>query len=128
MAAFGAALIRKLHEGGIVACGKHFPVTAIDSTDSHFELPLVDASAGSASRAIEYVPFREGIVAGLAAISCAVMIPSLDRDRAGHSVSQNRSECVLKGRWVSTECCSVMTWNEGIGSHLAAAGSERCGA
>ena len=81
VAAFGAALIRKLHEGGIVACGKHFPGHGDTSTDSHFELPLVEHPPDRLE-AVEYVPFRAGIEAGLAAVMTAhVLVPSLDPDR-----------------------------------------------
>ena len=96
VAAFGAALIRKLHEGGVVACGKHFPGHGDTSTDSHFELPLVEHPPDRLE-AVEYVPFRAGIEAGLAAVMTAhVLVPSLDPDRPA-TLSPKIVQSVLKG-------------------------------
>ena len=96
VAAFGTALIRRLHESGIVACGKHFPGHGDTSTDSHFELPLVEHPPDRLE-AIEYVPFRAGIEAGLAAIMTAhVLVPSLDPDRPA-TLSSKIVQSVLKG-------------------------------
>jgi beta-N-acetylhexosaminidase len=96
VADFGAALIAQLHESGIVACGKHFPGHGDTSTDSHFELPLVehppDRLAG-----VEFVPFRAGIAAGLATIMTAhVLVPSVDPDLPA-SLSRAMIQTVLKG-------------------------------
>ncbi len=80
VASFGAALIRCLHESGVVACGKHFPGHGDTSTDSHLELPLVEHAPDRLDR-VEYVPFRAGIAAGLATIMTAhVLVPSIDPD------------------------------------------------
>ena len=96
VAAFGAALIRKLHDGGVVACGKHFPGHGDTSTDSHFELPLLEHSPDRLE-AVEYVPFRAGIEAGLAAIMTAhVLVPALDPDRPA-TLSSKIVQTVLKG-------------------------------
>ncbi len=96
VAAFGSALVRRLHECGIVACGKHFPGHGDTSTDSHFELPLVEHPPDRLE-AIEYVPFRAGIDAGLAAIMTAhVLVPSLDPDRPA-TLSSTIVKTVLKG-------------------------------
>ena len=96
VAAFGTALIRQLHESGIVACGKHFPGHGDTSVDSHFELPLVEHPPDRLE-AIEYVPFRAGIAAGLAAVMTAhVLVPSIDPDRPG-TLSKTIVTDVLKG-------------------------------
>jgi beta-N-acetylhexosaminidase len=88
VASFGTALIRRLHESGIVACGKHFPGHGDTNTDSHFELPYVEHPPDRLER-VEYVPFRAGIEAGLAAIMTAhVVVPSLDPDRPATLSSQ----------------------------------------
>ncbi|MEO6221673.1 MAG: beta-N-acetylhexosaminidase [Vicinamibacterales bacterium] len=96
VAAFGTALIRRLHESGIVACGKHFPGHGDTSTDSHLELPLVEHPPDRLE-AVEYVPFRAGIEAGLAAIMTAhVLVPSLDPKRPA-TLSRTIVQTVLKG-------------------------------
>jgi beta-N-acetylhexosaminidase len=80
VADFGAALITHLHEAGVVACGKHFPGHGDTSTDSHLELPLVEHPPDRL-HAVEYMPFRAGIAAGLATIMTAhVLVPSVDPD------------------------------------------------
>lgn len=38
-----SAAIRGLHEGGVLACGKHFPGHGNTTKDSHFDLPYVGA-------------------------------------------------------------------------------------
>jgi beta-N-acetylhexosaminidase len=93
---FGTALIRAFHESGIVACGKHFPGHGDTSVDSHLELPLVEHPPDRLE-AIEFVPFRAGIEAGLAAIMTAhVLVPSLDPDLPA-TLSSKIVQGVLKG-------------------------------
>ena len=66
---------------GIAACGKHFPGHGDTSTDSHFELPLVEHPPDRL-RAVEFVPFKAAIDAGVATIMTAhVLVPSLDEQR-----------------------------------------------
>lgn len=96
VAAFGTALIRRLHESGIVACGKHFPGHGDTATDSHFELPLVEHPPDRLE-AVEYVPFRAGIAAGLGAMMTGhVLVPALDPDRPA-TLSSAVIKGVLKG-------------------------------
>jgi len=74
----GSAIIRTLQQEGIAACGKHFPGHGDTSADSHLELPLVEHPP-ERLRAIEFVPFRAAVEAGVATIMTAhVHIPSLD--------------------------------------------------
>ena len=78
VAEMGAAIVRALQEGGIAACGKHFPGHGDTSTDSHHELPLVEHPP-ELLREREFLPFRAAIEAGVATIMTAhVFIPSLD--------------------------------------------------
>lgn len=96
VADFGAALITHLHEAGIVACGKHFPGHGDTSTDSHLELPLVEHPPERLA-AVEYVPFRAGIAAGLATIMTAhVLVPSIDPDVPA-TLSRAMVDGALKG-------------------------------
>jgi beta-N-acetylhexosaminidase len=81
VATLGAAIVRTLQAEGIAACGKHFPGHGDTSTDSHHELPLVEHPR-ERLRAIEFVPFRAAIEAGVATIMTAhVFVPALDESR-----------------------------------------------
>jgi beta-N-acetylhexosaminidase len=81
VARLGAAIVRTLQDAGIAACGKHFPGHGDTSADSHHELPLVEHPPDRL-RAIEFVPFKAAIEAGVAAIMTAhVFVPSLDETR-----------------------------------------------
>jgi beta-N-acetylhexosaminidase len=77
----GRVIIRALQGAGLAACGKHFPGHGDTSTDSHFELPLVE-HAPDRLRAIEFEPFRAAIAERVAFIMTAhVLVPSLDEHR-----------------------------------------------
>src|SRR5882724_2919070 len=81
VARLGSAIVRALQGEGIAACGKHFPGHGDTSTDSHFELPLVEHPPDLLRR-VEFVPFRAAIDAGVATIMTAhVLVPSLDEER-----------------------------------------------
>jgi beta-N-acetylhexosaminidase len=81
VARLGRVIIRALQGAGLAACGKHFPGHGDTSTDSHFELPLVDQPPDRL-RAIEFEPFRAAIAEQVAFIMIAhVLVPSLDEHR-----------------------------------------------
>jgi beta-N-acetylhexosaminidase len=81
VARLGVAIIRTLQSEGIAACGKHFPGHGDTSTDSHYELPVVDHPPDRIER-VELVPFRAAVAAGVACIMTAhILIPSLDDQR-----------------------------------------------
>jgi beta-glucosidase-like glycosyl hydrolase len=83
VARIGTVIIRTLQGAGIAACGKHFPGHGDTSADSHFELPLLDHPPDRLD-AVELVPFRAAIEAGVAAIMTAhILIPSLDETHPG---------------------------------------------
>jgi beta-N-acetylhexosaminidase len=78
VARLGSIIIRTLQGAGIAACGKHFPGHGDTSADSHFELPLLDHPPDRFD-AVELVPFKAAIDAGVAAIMTAhILIPALD--------------------------------------------------
>ena len=78
VARFGAAYVRGLQDGGVLACGKHFPGHGDTSKDSHLELPSVSHDRARLDE-VELVPFRAAIAAGVAAIMTAhIVCPSLD--------------------------------------------------
>ena len=81
VARLGKVLIEVLQENGIAACGKHFPGHGDTSTDSHFELPLIEHPPDRINR-VELVPFRAAIESRVASIMTAhILIPALDTDR-----------------------------------------------
>jgi beta-N-acetylhexosaminidase len=81
VARFGKVIIETLQSEGIAACGKHFPGHGDTSTDSHFELPLIEHPPDRLE-AIELVPFRAAVEARVAAIMTAhILIPALDDTR-----------------------------------------------
>lgn len=81
VARLGRVIIRGLQDAGLAACGKHFPGHGDTSTDSHFELPLVEHQPDRL-RAIEFEPFRAAIAEQVAFIMIAhVLVPSLDQHK-----------------------------------------------
>ncbi len=61
---FGEAAITGIHEGGVLACGKHFPGLGRTKSDPHFSLPVVSESLPVFRRS-DLLPFMEGMKAGL---------------------------------------------------------------
>jgi beta-N-acetylhexosaminidase len=81
VARLGSAIVGTLQAEGIAACGKHFPGHGDTSTDSHYELPLVEHPP-ERLREVEFRPFAAAIEAGVATIMTAhVCVPSLDDKR-----------------------------------------------
>jgi beta-N-acetylhexosaminidase len=81
VARLGSAIITTLQGEGLAACGKHFPGHGDTSTDSHFELPLVEHPLDRLRR-VEFVPFRAAVAAGVATMMTAhVFVPALDETR-----------------------------------------------
>jgi beta-N-acetylhexosaminidase len=81
VARLGAAVVRAMQEAGVAACGKHFPGHGDTTTDSHVELPLVEHPP-ERLRAVEFLPFKAAIEAGVASIMTAhVLVPALDSER-----------------------------------------------
>jgi beta-N-acetylhexosaminidase len=77
-ARFGAAWIRGLQGAGLLACAKHFPGHGDTTRDSHVDLPSVDQPR-ERLLALELVPFRAAVEAGVAAMMSAhVVYPALD--------------------------------------------------
>jgi beta-N-acetylhexosaminidase len=81
VARLGTIIIKTLQSEGVAACGKHFPGHGDTSVDSHFELPLIE-HAPDRLEAVELVPFKAAIEAGVASIMTAhILIPALDQER-----------------------------------------------
>ena len=81
VARLGTVIIQTLQAEGIAACGKHFPGHGDTTSDSHFELPLIEHGPDRLE-AIELVPFKAAIAADVAGIMTAhILIPALDGER-----------------------------------------------
>src|ERR1044071_4504678 len=74
----GIATAAGLQDNGVVACGKNFPGHGDTNTDSHKELPVVEASR-ERLEAVEFPPFRRATAAGIATLMTAhVLYKALD--------------------------------------------------
>src|SRR5687767_13754278 len=81
VAKLGTVIINTLQGEGIATCGKHFPGHGDTAVDSHHELPLVEHPPDRLD-AVEFVPFRAAIAAGVAGIMTAhLLVPALDDQR-----------------------------------------------
>ncbi|MFQ6672629.1 MAG: glycoside hydrolase family 3 N-terminal domain-containing protein, partial [Candidatus Tectimicrobiota bacterium] len=79
-ARLGVAYIEALQGAGCAGCGKHFPGHGDTATDSHQVLPVI-THGRDRLEAIELVPFRAAIGAGVAAMMAAhILLPLLDPD------------------------------------------------
>ncbi|MEV6926775.1 glycoside hydrolase family 3 N-terminal domain-containing protein [Dactylosporangium sp. NPDC051485] len=80
VARHAAAWIAGLQGAGVAACAKHFPGHGNTSVDSHLDVPLIKAGRADLD-AVELVPFRAAIAAGVQAVMSAHMrVPALDPD------------------------------------------------
>ena len=96
VARFGLAFARGLNQGGVLACGKHFPGHGDTDKDSHFDLPVI-RHARPRLEAVELLPFRaaaqvkldsmmsahivvEALAQGPATLSSAVMTELLRKE------------------------------------------------
>ena len=70
VASLGSAVIEGELRGGVIPVAKHFPGQGGTSGDSHYSLPLLDATRAELD-AREFVPFRAAIAAGVPAILTA---------------------------------------------------------
>lgn len=81
VSAMGTAFVEGMQEVGVAATVKHFPGHGDTDTDSHNALPVVMASP-ERLYALELVPFRAAIDAGVAAVMSAhIALPAVTQDR-----------------------------------------------
>jgi beta-N-acetylhexosaminidase len=86
----GVAFLRGLQDGGLLACGKHFPGHGDTSKDSHLELPVVTHDRSRLEQ-VELLPFRAAAGAGIAALMTAhVVYETLDK---GVPATMSRAIC-----------------------------------
>jgi beta-N-acetylhexosaminidase len=98
VARLGTVIIRTLQAEGIAASGKHFPGHGDTSVDSHFELPVTEHPP-ERLEAVELIPFKAAIAAGVASIMTAhILIPALDAERPA-TLSPAIVDGILKERF-----------------------------
>jgi beta-N-acetylhexosaminidase len=80
VATLGRAIIDALQGAGLAAAGKHFPGHGDTAVDSHLDLPICELPPDRL-RAVEFVPFREAIGAGVACmLTCHVLFTEIDAE------------------------------------------------
>lgn len=75
---YASIMNQGIQSTGIIACAKHFPGHGDSETDSHKELPTIQASAGRLD-SIELTPFKALFRAGVGSVMIAhLAVPALD--------------------------------------------------
>ena len=88
VATLGAAFVRGMQDHGAIATAKHFPGHGDTGIDSHLALPVIRVSRERMD-AVELVPFRRAIQAGLGAIMTAhITVPEMTGARTPATVSR----------------------------------------
>ncbi|HEX8853076.1 MAG TPA: glycoside hydrolase family 3 N-terminal domain-containing protein, partial [Pyrinomonadaceae bacterium] len=78
VARFAAAFVEGAQRGGVIATAKHFPGHGDTAVDSHRGLPVIDVPRTRLD-AVELVPFRAAIEAGVGAVMSAhIGLPKID--------------------------------------------------
>jgi len=87
-----------LAEGGILACGKHFPGHGDTSVDSHLELPVLPAATHPLERlrTLELRPFARAIAQGVPMIMTAHVICDALDPKAPATLSRRVIEDLLR--------------------------------
>lgn len=109
---YAGAYVEGLQQGGVLACGKHFPGLGDSTIDSHKSLPTVERS-GETLRRNDLLPYAE-LTTRLNARLETVMIahacfPAFDSERVPASLSPNvtttllRDEMEFKGLAISDD-------------------------
>lgn len=87
VARLAAAFVRGAHAGGALTSAKHFPGHGDTATDSHLELPVLTGDR-QGLEALEWVPFRRAIDAGVDSVMVAhVAVPAIDPSGAPATLS-----------------------------------------
>jgi beta-N-acetylhexosaminidase len=74
----GASFVRGVQDHGAISTGKHFPGHGDTGTDSHLELPVIEASRQRMD-SVELRPFQAAIHAGMGAVMTAhITVPAIN--------------------------------------------------
>ena len=87
VARFGLALARGLKDGGVLAMAKHFPGVGASPKDSHYDLPIIDASREEMME-VHLSPYVKLIEDGVPSVMIAhTVYPGLTDDGLAATVS-----------------------------------------
>jgi beta-N-acetylhexosaminidase len=91
----GAAFIRGAQDGGVLACGKHFPGHGDTGADSHDVMPVEDSELPELESSL--IPFRDAARAGLAAVMTAhVAFPRVSNGNIPATISGDIIDGILR--------------------------------
>lgn len=125
--------MRGLLDGGVMACGKHFPGHGDTDTDSHIGLPRVDKSREQLEEC-ELLPFRRAIEAGMPAImSSHVLFPALEPEKLPATMSRRILTGLLReelgfGGVIISDCMEMDAVAKFYGTVNGAAAALKAGA
>lgn len=125
--------LRGLLDGGVMACGKHFPGHGDTDTDSHIGLPRVDKSREQLEEC-ELLPFRRAIEAGIPAImSSHVLFPALEPEKLPATMSRRILTGLLReelgfGGVIISDCMEMDAVAKFYGTVNGAAAALKAGA
>jgi beta-glucosidase-like glycosyl hydrolase/CubicO group peptidase (beta-lactamase class C family) len=75
----GIAYMKGLQDGGVLACGKHFPGHGNTETDSHHDLPVVNGNLKELKN-LELFPFEKAFEKGLGSVMIAhLYMPEIEK-------------------------------------------------
>ncbi len=120
-------------DGGVMACGKHFPGHGDTSVDSHLGLPRVEKGRGELE-SCELYPFRRAIAAGIPAIMTShVLFPALEPENIPATMSRRILTLLLReelgfGGIVISDCMEMQAIVKYYGTVEGAAASIAAGA
>ncbi len=127
------AFMRGSLEGGVMACGKHFPGHGDTAVDSHLGLPRVEKGL-EALELCELPPFRRAIEAGIPALMTShVLFPALEPEGVPATMSRRiltgllRQDLGFSGLIIS-DCMEMQAISRFYGTVQGAVASIAAGA
>ena len=91
-----AIYTRGVHAGGLLAAGKHFPGHGDTHTDSHIDLPSIDATRARLD-SLELPPFQAAVRAGIDGMLVAhIAVPRVVADGRPASLSPEMTSALLR--------------------------------
>lgn len=97
VAKMGAAFVRGLRSGGVLACAKHFPGHGDAAVDPHLDLPAFEGPM-ERLESTELVPFAAAVAAGVPLVMTAhILLPRIDVEKPA-SLSRTMLDGILRRR------------------------------